>query len=362
VGPPDEHGKLIIGSREEEGEHAMAGLALAIQLLEKKSSQVSTNSLHSFSTLTALSAAAAASLAISYLPDRPSLTFLPTSRELNGKVAYCEEAVDPDVWDARWVPLRVTKLEIGVKTYDIELKPLFSAFRIRALGATTVRAVLVNYLPLLEAYLQPEEDDGEEDSDRPAQLPLNPVVPLKRSATHILREVSVVTTRRILERAVVHYITHRMAWKLLKDVPKSAVRKAARNMSKWQLFVAVCKTTFRAHALGVAANWLVQLVLDIYRSISNSFYVRTKEGKPVGMDARELKRLARRTVGNTLKGIASLVLASLGAGLGTVLIRPSTGTWIGCAIGDFAGPFLVGIWLDTWIVYGTFTPGGDRSQ
>ncbi len=108
---------------------------------------------------------------------------------MNGKVAYCEEAVDPDVWDARWVPLRVTKVEIGVKTYDIELKPLFSAFRIRALGATTVRAVLVNYLPLLEAYLQPEEDDGEEDSDRPAQLPLNPVVPLKRSATHILREV-----------------------------------------------------------------------------------------------------------------------------------------------------------------------------
>jgi butyrate response factor 1 len=108
---------------------------------------------------------------------------------LNGKVAYCEEAVDPDVWDARWVPLRVTKVEIGVKTYDIELKPLFSAFRIRALGATTVRAVLVNYLPLLEAYLQPEEDDGEEDSDRPAQLPLNPVVPLKRSATHIIREV-----------------------------------------------------------------------------------------------------------------------------------------------------------------------------
>jgi hypothetical protein len=34
----------------------------------------------------------------------------------------------------------------------------------------------------------------------------------------------------------------------------------------------------------------------------------------------------------------------------------------GCAVGDFAGPFLVGIWLDTWIVYGTFTPGGDRGQ
>jgi hypothetical protein len=91
---------------------------------------------------------------------------------------------------------------------------------------------------------------------------------------------------------------------------------------EWMVWVA-------AHALGVAANWMVQLVLDIYRSISASLYVRTKDGKPVGLDAKELKRLARRTVGNTLKGIASLLLASLGAGLGTVLIRPSTGTWIG---------------------------------
>lgn len=84
-----------------------------------------------------------------------------------------------------------------------------------------------------------------------------------------------------------------------------------------------------AHALGVVANWMVQLILDIYRSIRNSFILRSKEGKTVGMDYVELKRLARRTAGNTLKGSASLVLASFGAGLGTVLIRPSTGTWIG---------------------------------
>jgi len=110
-------------------------------------------------------------------------------REWSENVAYCEEAVDPDRWDARWVPLWETRTDIHVKTYEIELKPLFSAFRIRALGATTVRALLVNYLPLLEAYLQPEEDEGDEDADRPAQLPVNPIVPLKRSATHIVREV-----------------------------------------------------------------------------------------------------------------------------------------------------------------------------
>lgn len=57
--------------------------------------------------------------------------------------------------------------------------------------------------------------------------------------------------------------------------------------------------------------------------------VRSKKGKPMGLEIVELKRLARRTAGNTLKGGASLVFASIGAGLGTILIRPSTGTWIG---------------------------------
>lgn len=97
-----------------------------------------------------------------------------------------------DRWDLRWVPLwepRVEEYGGKVKTYDIELKPLFSAFKPRALGATTVRAVLVNYLPLLEAYLQPEEDELEDELDRPARLPINPIIPLKRSATHIVREV-----------------------------------------------------------------------------------------------------------------------------------------------------------------------------
>jgi len=160
----------------------------------------------------------------------------------------------------------------------------------------------------------------------------------------------------------VHYATDRMAWKLLKDIPKSAIRKAGRDLSPTEMFTAVCKTTFRAHALGVLANLMVQLIIDCYRSIRTSFTVRSKEGKPVGLDSKELKRLARRTAGNTLKGGASLILASAGAGLGTVLIRPSTGTCIGCAAGDFAGPFLVGLWLDTWIVYGSFSPGVDKGQ
>ena len=97
------------------------------------------------------------------------------------------------------------------------------------------------------------------------------------------------------------------------------------------MFLSIAKTLITmtaAHALAVLANWMVQLVVDFYRSIRVSFTVRS-EGNAVGLDSKELKRLARRIAGNTLKGSASLILASVGAGLGTVLIRPSTGTWIG---------------------------------
>lgn len=118
------------------------------------------------------------------------LTFLLSGvcRDWTGRAAYCDATTaNADSWeDSICVPIRKYSEE---KTYNIELKPLFSACRPRALGATTIRAFLVNYLPLLEAYLQPEDDEFEEDIDRPARPPMDPVLPLKRSVAHILREV-----------------------------------------------------------------------------------------------------------------------------------------------------------------------------
>jgi hypothetical protein len=37
--------------------------------------------------------------------------------------------------------------------------------------------------------MQPKEDEGDEDDDQPYQLLVNPIVPLKRSTTHIVRKV-----------------------------------------------------------------------------------------------------------------------------------------------------------------------------
>ncbi|KAJ7524575.1 hypothetical protein O6H91_17G012200 [Diphasiastrum complanatum] len=324
----------------------MAGIALALDLL-LTTPALPSKSLHSFASLAPVSAATVAKSAVSFVPLYPAFA-------LQGLFSVCcQELIDKEEWDARWT--FDPEAKYSEKTYLVEPKPLLSAFKPKALGATTVRALLVNYLPLLETYFQPEDDDSDDESDHPKKLPIDPIVPLKQSATHIVREVAVVTTRRVLERLVIHYVTDRVAWKLLKDVPKSAERKAGRYISLWELCFGVCRTTFRAHALGVAANWLVQESLDVYRSLEVLFRQKQGEGKDKkstkgDLETRVLRSLARKTAGNTLKAGGSLIFASLGAGLGAVLIKPSTGTWIGCAVGDLAGTFLVGIWLDTWLL------------
>jgi hypothetical protein len=48
---------------------------------------------------------------------------------------------------------------------------------------------LVNYLPLLETYLQHEEDEGDESVDQLTQLLMNPIVSLKCWTSNIVHKV-----------------------------------------------------------------------------------------------------------------------------------------------------------------------------
>ncbi|KAL3622529.1 hypothetical protein CASFOL_033940 [Castilleja foliolosa] len=320
------------------------------------------------------------------------------------RISYCDAgaaALDEDyVSSIRTASRNIFQhdgLNYTTKQYDIQLKPLFSAFYWRAFALTSVRSFLLFYLPLLEP--RPPTDDFD-DEERPLDL----VDPFKKSVKQIIREVfkvceillgeawkfefqnicvlrlriqipnfesynkhslvvvtcepyllfqkivrltSVVTTRRVFERLAVHYVSQRMAWKLLKDVPRSAARKAARGMPVTIYFIRVGKTTFRGHFLGVLASWVVQVGIDIYRFFSSmskpqddndAFYTDADNATD---RAEQAKILAKRVYGTTFRCGASIIFASIGAGIGALLIRPSTGQWIGCTIGDLAGPFML---------------------
>ncbi|ONK80097.1 uncharacterized protein A4U43_C01F13860 [Asparagus officinalis] len=311
----------------------MAGIALILDLLKKKQT-LTTQSIHPYTLFPATAAATAASIAA----GKPFL-----SRALFGDggipIAYCDAGV---TLDERYTPnlrgtsetvLHEESIKFKAKDYPIELKPLFSAFGLKSLAMTSVRSFLLFYLPLLEPHQPADDDDDDVLQEIPGDRPVDLVVPFKNSVKQIFRETAVVTTRRVLERLSVHYVSQRMARKLLKDVSKSAKRKAARGLPTTLFVYNVSRTTFRGHMLGVAASWVVQIIIEAYRCL-----IRKPVDENGDIPRREkIRLLAKKIYGASIKCGSSLVFASIGAGIGA-LFHPSTGQWIGCAIGDFAGP------------------------
>ncbi|XP_022716756.1 uncharacterized protein LOC111275596 [Durio zibethinus] len=322
----------------------MAGIAILLDLCKKNPSFCSPQSFHSSGFFSA--SAAAASAAATFAAGTPF-----ASRFLFGypKVSHCDAAAElPEDYISKIQ--RVSEdifkndaLKYTVKEYKIELKPLFSAFELRPFAMTTLRSFLMFYLPLLEPSMNTEEDDDDFLQDTPEERHVDLVVPFKKSVKQIIRETTVVTTRRVLERLAVIYVSQRMAWKLLKDVPKSAVRKSQRGMPATVYFFRVSRTTFRGHLLGVAAAWLVQTGIEIYRCFSRITNSEESDGVNI---TEQTKLLGKKITGVTIRCGASLIFASIGAGIGATLFRPSIGQWIGCAAGDLAGPIIVSVCLE----------------
>ncbi|KAF3453325.1 hypothetical protein FNV43_RR03765 [Rhamnella rubrinervis] len=323
----------------------MVGIAIILDLLRKSPNFYTPQTLHSSGFF---SASAAASAATASLAAGMPFAYRALFGNFGVPVAYCDAGT---AWSEDYVSnlrsasgkiFQGDSLKYSTKEYKVELKPLTSAFEFRALAMTTLRSFLMFYLPLLEprANLEDDDDDDDEDflQDAHEEQHVDYVVPFKKSVKQIIRETTVVTTRRILERIAVHYVSQRLAWKLLKDVPKSATRKAARGMPTYVFFFHVTRTTFRGHFLGVAASWIVQVAIEIYRFLSRS--LKSKEGDEV--DAEEQARvLGKKISATTVRCGFSLIFASIGAGISAILFRPSAGQWIGCAVGDLAGPIFV---------------------
>lgn len=314
----------------------MAGIAIVLDLLRKNPGLCVPKSVHSHGLCSATAAASAA--AVSITAGTPF-----ASRALFGyggiSVAHCDAGT---TWSEDYISTLGSKslIEYERKEYYFELKPLFSALHWKSLAMTSLRSFLLFYLPLLEPRASLEDDNGDDflqDTEEENRVDL--VVPFKKSVKQIIRETTVLTTRRVLERLAVHYVSQRLAWKLLKDVRKSATRKADRGLSSIVYFFSVSRTTLRGHFLGVAASWIVQVGIDIYRYFS-TVYSSTEE-TAMANNAEEAKVLRENVSVATIRCSSALIFASIGAGIGATLFRPSAGQWIGCAVGDLAGPIIV---------------------
>ncbi|XP_004291559.1 PREDICTED: uncharacterized protein LOC101293551 [Fragaria vesca subsp. vesca] len=329
----------------------MAGIAIVLDLLRKNPS-VTSQSLHASGFFSAKAAASAA--AASVAAGAPYV-YNSLFGNFRVPVAYCDAGAtlsDDYISNLRSASLKIFQndaVSYGAKEYPVELKPLFSAFELKNFTLTTFRSFLINFLPLAEPRANLESDDEDFLEDTEEQQRVDYVVPLKKSLKQIARDVTVTTTRRILEKISVYYVSQRMAWKLLKDLSKSAMRKAGRRMPTYVFFFSVSKTTMRGHCLAIAASWIISVGIDIYRTcygMMNS----TEDIDEIGT-AQRLKLLGNKVGRTTLKCGASLIFASIGAGIGATLFHPSTGQWVGCVLGDVAGPLIV-----SYSLYRSFDP------
>ncbi|XP_045830868.1 uncharacterized protein LOC123924701 [Trifolium pratense] len=225
------------------------------------------------------------------------------------------------------------------KSYNVELKPLWSALELRSFALISLRSFLMFYLPLLEPHAKMEQDFHDFILDKKDELRSNLATPFKKSLLQIAREVTVVTTTRILERITFRYVSTKRAWRLLKDVPTSAARKAGRGMPNYVYFYSVSRATFRGHILGVAASWIVQVGVRVFQFFT---FKSTNEDGSINKDERN-RIFKEKVFIATLKCNASLIFASIGGGIGATLFRPSIGQWIGCVVGDLTGPVIVAV-------------------
>nr|CAB3465945.1 unnamed protein product [Digitaria exilis] len=183
---------------------------------------------------------------------------------------------------------RTDYIQYPTKEYPSELKPLFSAFGLKNFTITTLRSFLLYYLPLVQPNPHTDSDDDEDLlPEAHEEKPVDLVTPFKNSVKQIVREAT--------------------------------------------------------HSLGVAAAWVVQSIIEVYRC-----FIRkpTKEDEPLPSDddvqfddADKFRMFGRKIYGITIKSCFSLVLASVGAGVGA-LVHPVHGQWFGCALGDVAGPVI----------------------
>ncbi|KAL0924907.1 hypothetical protein M5K25_005767 [Dendrobium thyrsiflorum] len=251
-------------------------------------------------------------------PRRPPRTSLPPSPSLLEPFSVMEEFLLPIVM---LVPLlHGMKITSPILVVQLKMRSLLH---------------LSFYLPLIEVH-PPVEDGDDLLQDEPKDSHVDLLTPFHNSLKQIVRETSAVTIRRVLERLAVHYCSQRMAWKLLKDVSKSAKRKAKRGMPAYLFLFNISRTTFRGHALGVIASWIVQIIMTFYR-----YFIRKPDNDGENLNRAEKNRLFWREIySSTIKFTSSLIFASIGGGIGA-LFHPSIGQWIGSALGDLAGPFIV---------------------
>eukprot|EP00963_Diacronema_lutheri_P003839 scaffold287_cov337-Pavlova_lutheri.AAC.202 len=221
----------------------------------------------------------------------------------------------------------------GKKQYVIQQKSWTSMFDPKILLILLMRSSAIHFLPVLEQYAKDVEklgdaDDGMGENDMFPPMPdLKPAS--KKTFLSIVRDLVVMTTRRVLERTSEVYLPRRWTWKLMKNVQDSAIRKYQRGVVGLALCTKMIQTSFVGHAITVLSEFTVAESIILGKLLSS----KTKNRKALAIARRDMIFAAIRCT-------FSLCGAGLGAGIGSA-IKPGIGTFLGLNGGDIAASIFI---------------------
>mmetsp|Transcript_16155 Transcript_16155/g.45011 ORF Transcript_16155/g.45011 Transcript_16155/m.45011 type:complete len:320 (+) Transcript_16155:213-1172(+) len=247
------------------------------------------------------------------------------------------------------------------KQWSVQPKGVGSVFARQNILLSVARALTVHLSQPLDTWfrecLEAEKHAEENNLPQPALLPFPDLAPHK---THVynslIQDLSTQVLRRWMEEECFMWVDTRNAWKLLKDVKASAMRKAERGLSWLQLTAGVAKTAFRATALGYLSEAIVRQTILLFRcwKANQMLSEATGGGTVSETSARLLKEaslpwLSRQTaylvVHVSLRAVAGNII--LGAMASS---HPKYGCLVGQSfnIGDSIVGFVVQSYLMPW--------------
>eukprot|EP00238_Polyblepharides_amylifera_P009645 CAMPEP_0196578906 /NCGR_PEP_ID=MMETSP1081-20130531/12383_1 /TAXON_ID=36882 /ORGANISM="Pyramimonas amylifera, Strain CCMP720" /LENGTH=233 /DNA_ID=CAMNT_0041898295 /DNA_START=367 /DNA_END=1068 /DNA_ORIENTATION=- len=224
------------------------------------------------------------------------------------------------------------------------------------LTVTSLKSALLHFAPVFDEWLtllKQQEENNEEDQPFPPFPDVKPS--LFKTAYAIVRSTVAVTVRRVMERILAFkFCSSRTMWKLMKDIPGSARKKAGMPLLEAAPRVSraakMTRTCARGYILIVVSDALVQQSLITYKAVGQARQLR-KANQSTDI---VWQKLARQSVHNLAKMVGILTAASLACGV-VVLLRPREcpriaywGTLAALSVGDLLGDLAVGLCCDEW--------------
>mmetsp|Transcript_15665 Transcript_15665/g.25616 ORF Transcript_15665/g.25616 Transcript_15665/m.25616 type:complete len:306 (+) Transcript_15665:619-1536(+) len=220
-------------------------------------------------------------------------------------------------------------------------QPMFNHFFPGGLGLIVTKVSIVTLSARLRSVQKRIEEIEEEDEEAIMQIELADVLAPSRHRHElsiwggfsrnlrvgVLRDLSIISLQRVYELfAIKYFVSEKMAKSLVKNGPRSAIRKNDRMMAS-SMFVYMSKVgtmAFKSQIMFWVALFSVNQAMDTWFTYRNA-----KRSQAVAFQRNET--YMKRLVLNALRCTGGCVLAAVGAAVGSA-IKPGLGTSLGMNI------------------------------